>query len=143
MGVVCKIYLDRGAYRSAAGEFTYKCIPTVKKQKKKGRKKMIEIVKIVGIKKTLKKDTTDVFYWNIFYEQAFSEYDTESAVEIYGKQTGMEFAREDFGIHVGDEVEFLYSKGFQGKAVLTGVKIVKAAPASKTKDDHSDYPPFK
>lgn len=37
--VVCKIYLDRGAYRSAAGEFTYKCIPTVKKQKKKGRKK--------------------------------------------------------------------------------------------------------
>lgn len=104
---------------------------------------MGEIVKIVGIKKTLKKDTTDVFYWNIFYEQAFSEYDTESAVEIYGKQTGMEFAREDFGIHVGDEVEFLYSKGFQGKAVLTGVKIVKAAPASKVKDDHSDYPPFK
>lgn len=39
---------------------------------------MSEIVKIVGIKKTLKKDTTDVFYWNIFYEQAFSEYDTES-----------------------------------------------------------------
>lgn len=37
--VVCKIYLDRGSCRSAAGEFTYKCIPTVKKQKKKGRKK--------------------------------------------------------------------------------------------------------
>lgn len=104
---------------------------------------MSEIVKIVGIKKTLKKDTTDVFYWNIFYEQAFSEYDMESSVEIFGKQTGMEFAREDFGIHVGDEVEFLYSKGFQGKAVLTGVKILKAAPAPKTKDDHSDFPPFK
>lgn len=37
--VVCKIYLDRGSCRSAAGEFTYKCIPTVKKQIKKGRKK--------------------------------------------------------------------------------------------------------
>lgn len=96
---------------------------------------MSEIVKIVGIKKTLKKDTTDVFYWNIFYEQAFSEYDTESAVEIYGKQTGMEFAREDFGIHVGDEVEFLFSKGFQGKAFLMGVKVIKAAPASKVKSD--------
>lgn len=104
---------------------------------------MSEIVKIVGIKKILKKDTTDVFYWNIFYEQAFSEYDTESAVEIYGKQTGMEFAREDFGIHVGDEVEFIYSKGFQGKAFLNGVKVVKAAPASKVKSDDGDFPPFK
>lgn len=114
-----------------------------KKAEKERKKKMSEIVKIVGIKKTLKKDTTDVFYWNIFYTQAFSEYDTESAVEIYGKQTGMEFAREDFGIHVGDEVEFLYSKGFQGKAVLTGVKVIKAAPASKVKLDDGDFPPFK
>ena len=29
--VVCKIYLDRGSCRSAAGEFTYKCIPIKKK----------------------------------------------------------------------------------------------------------------
>ena len=104
---------------------------------------MSEIVKIVGIKKTLKKDTTDVFYWNIFYEQAFSDYDTESAVEIYGKQTGMEFAREDYGVHVGDEVECLYTKGFQDKAFLAGVKVVKAAPASKVKSHDDDFPPFK
>lgn len=32
---------------------------------------MSEIVKIVGIKKTLKKDTTDVFYWNIFMSRHF------------------------------------------------------------------------
>lgn len=37
--VVCKIYLDRGSYRSAAGEFTYKCIPTVKKADKERKKK--------------------------------------------------------------------------------------------------------
>ncbi len=35
MFVVCKIYLDRGSYRSAAGEFTYKCIPTKKNKMKK------------------------------------------------------------------------------------------------------------
>ena len=33
--VVCKIYLDRGSYRSAAGEFAYKCVPTKKKNKLK------------------------------------------------------------------------------------------------------------
>lgn len=33
--VVCKIYLDRGSYRSAAGEFTYKCIPTKRNKMKK------------------------------------------------------------------------------------------------------------
>lgn len=37
--VVCKIYLDRGSCRSAAGEFTYKCIPTVKKVDKERKKK--------------------------------------------------------------------------------------------------------
>jgi len=36
--VVCKIYLDRGSCRSAAGEFAYKCIPTVKAEKERKKK---------------------------------------------------------------------------------------------------------
>lgn len=42
--VVCKIYLDRGSCRSAAGEFTYKCIPTVKKNMIKDGKSNYEIL---------------------------------------------------------------------------------------------------
>ena len=94
---------------------------------------MQNTVKIVGIKKMLKKDTKDQFYYNLYYTELFSQYDVENAVELTGLQVGTEFARDDYGVHVGDEVEFLYTKGFQDKAYLAGVRIVKPATASATK----------
>ena len=88
-------------------------------------------VKIVGIKKMLKKDTKDQYYFNLYYTQPFSQYDVDNAADLFGVGVGTEFAREDYGVHVGDEVEFLYTKGFQDKAYLAGVKIVKPASVSK------------
>lgn len=104
---------------------------------------MENTVKIVGIKKMLKKDTKDQYYFNLYYTQPFSQYDVDNAVDLSGVCVGAEFAREDYGVHVGDEVEFLYTKGFQDKAFLAGVKVVKAAPASKVKSHDDDFPPFK
>lgn len=92
---------------------------------------MENTVKIVGIKKMLKKDTKDQFYFNLYFTQPFSQYDVDNATVLSGVCVGTEFAREDYGVHVGDEVEFLYIKGFQDKAYLAGVKIVKPASVSK------------
>lgn len=92
---------------------------------------MANIVKIVGIKQMLKKDTKDQYYYNLYYTQPFSQYDVDNAVNLSGVCVGTEFAREDYGVHVGDEVEFLYTKGFQDKAYLVGVKVVKAASVPK------------
>lgn len=92
---------------------------------------MANIVKIVGIKQMLKKDTKDQYYYNLYYTQPFSQYDVDNAVNLSGVCVGIEFAREDYGVHVGDEVEFLYTKGFQDKAYLAGVKVVKAASVPK------------
>lgn len=83
---------------------------------------------IVGIKVTKKKGSNDVFYHNYFYEEPFSTYDKDNAEHLEGRQVGVEFSYEDIGCHVGDEVEFEYTKGFQGKAQLTGCKIIKASP---------------
>ena len=95
------------------------------------KKKMENTVKIVGIKKMLKKDTKDQYYFNLYYTQPFTQYDKDNAVDLSGVCVGAEFAREDYGVHVGDEVEFLYTKGFQDKAYLAGVKVVKPASVSK------------
>ena len=94
---------------------------------------MANTVKIVGIKKMLKKDTKDQFYYNLFYTAPFSQYDVDNAFDLSGVQVGTEFAREDYGLHVGDEVEFLYTKGFQDKAYLAGVRMVKPSSASTAK----------
>jgi len=95
------------------------------------KKKMENTVKIVGIKKMLKKDTKDQFYFNLYYTQPFSLYDVNNAVNLSGVCVGTEFAHDDYGVHVGDEVEFLYTKGFQDKAYLAGIKVVKPASVSK------------
>lgn len=92
---------------------------------------MANTVKIVGIKQMLKKDTKDQYYYNLYYTQLFSQYDVDNAVNLSGVCVGTEFAREDYGVHVGDEVEFLYTKGFQDKAYLAGIKVVKAASVPK------------
>ena len=48
----------------------------------KGRRKMGNTVKIVGIKKMLKKDTKDQYYYNLYYTQPFSQYDVDNAADL-------------------------------------------------------------
>lgn len=83
---------------------------------------------ITGIKVSKKAGTDNVFYHNYYYTESFSNYDAEHAERLEGVQTGVEFSFEDIGCHVGDEVDFKYTKGFQGKAQLIGCTIIKAAP---------------
>lgn len=52
--------------------------------------------------------------------------------ECYGSQSFSEYSSQAFNVNVGDEVEIIYSKGFQGKAQLTGILSVSD---SKVKSD--------
>ena len=82
------------------------------------------VVKIVGIKKTESKDGKSVFY-NYFYTKPFSDYEVDTALELSGVTCGSEFSLEPLDCKVGDEVEFLYTKGFGDRAQLIGCNMVK------------------
>lgn len=82
--------------------------------------------KIVGVKITKSADGTKTYH-NYFYTERFSDYDYEHAQIIEGVQAGVEYSGTDIGCQVGDEVEFKYAKGFQGKAQLVGCTVIKPA----------------
>ena len=43
-----------------------------------------------------------------------------------GKSTFNEFTYTDFGLHVNDLVELDYTKGFQDKATLSGITVIRS-----------------
>lgn len=88
-------------------------------------------VEIVGIKKGQTKNKVDCF--NYYGLKNFSDYDQENS-QCEGREVVKEFSYKDYGIKVGDEVDFLYEPGFDGKATLTNVLMVKAGGGT---------PPFK
>ncbi len=88
------------------------------------------VVKIVGIKKTKSKDGKSEFY-NYYYTKRFSEYEAENSIQLAGVSCGYEFCREELDCKVGDEVEFIYTKGFGDRAQLIGCIIVKPSAADK------------
>lgn len=79
------------------------------------------MAKLVGVKVITTKAG------NKGYEYAFidkySEYDMQHA-ECFGNQVFSEYSSQAFNVNVGDEVEIIYGKGFQGKAQLTGILSV-------------------
>lgn len=89
------------------------------------------VVKIVGIKVTPSKKDSNILYFNYYWTGKFSAYDLEHSANIAGCSCGVEFSSVDIGCHVGDEVEFKYTKGFQGKATLVGCTIIKPVASSK------------
>lgn len=61
----------------------------------------------------------------VYFSTAFSEYECDSANSVSGVKTGNEYIRGEVAVSVGDEVVFLYEKGFQDKAVCSGLEVVK------------------
>lgn len=78
---------------------------------------------IVGIRKGESKGRP---CWNIAATKEYSAYDQQNS-ECEGVDVVSEFTYVDFGIHPGDSVEFMYEKGFQGRATLVDVKILSFA----------------
>ena len=72
----------------------------------------------------------------IHYVTPFADNENETSKRLSGMQVGQEFTYLPIAddIHVGDLVKFSYSKsGFDGRAVLDDIIIVKPAPAPATK----------
>ncbi len=62
----------------------------------------------------------------VYYTTAFSDYEKNSAEDMSGVKTGNEYIRGTVDVAVGDEVRFVYEKGFQDKAVCTGLEVIQS-----------------
>ena len=81
---------------------------------------------IQGVKTIVKDGKTS---YNVYFSEPFADWESDGANTCLGMKCDVEWTnRVDCGfLKVGDEVEFQYDKGFQGKAVLSGIQLVKNA----------------
>ena len=78
----------------------------------------MEVSKVVGIKKVVNKETNKESFTYCF-QIPFTQYEIENC-SCEGICVTAEYSAVDLGLKVGDTGIPVYSKGFQGKAVLTG-----------------------
>lgn len=79
---------------------------------------------IVGIKETRSKAGN--LGYNYYYTEPFSDYEAETAVSLVGLSCGVEYSRKRFDVVPGDEVNMIYEKGFQDRAQLADMQVVKS-----------------
>ncbi|MDE6608095.1 MAG: hypothetical protein K2K54_10125 [Lachnospiraceae bacterium] len=79
---------------------------------------------VVGIKKAVSTKTKKVC-WTIYFAGDFTPYEMENC-DCDGKSTFNEFTYTDFGLYVNDLVELDYAKGFQDKATLSGITVIRS-----------------
>lgn len=79
------------------------------------------MAKLVGIKVTTRQDGNKGYVYH--FVDTFSDYDKEHA-ECYGNQVFSEYSTKAFKVNVGDEVDVIYAKGYQDKAVLMDILVV-------------------
>lgn len=97
-------------------------------------------VTIVGVKKSsYGKDGNKRMGYNYSGTKSYTDYELENA-ECEGTDVITEFSSKDFGIHPGDVVEFMYEPGYQGKAQLVNVRVIKDAGNPFEKDKAADKP---
>ena len=91
-------------------------------------------VKIVGVKRSeyTGKDGKDKTAINYFGLKDFTNYEKDNS-DCEGVCAIAEYSSTDYGVHVGDIVEFMYEPGFKDKATLVDIIPIKIA----------DKPPFK
>ena len=77
---------------------------------------------LIGKKKVVTKAGKN--YFNYFLARPFSDYENDNA-ECIGRATEIEGSPLDFNVKPGDLVELSYTKGFQDKATLSRMDVVK------------------
>lgn len=78
------------------------------------------MAKLIGYKVVKTKSGNTGFEYH--FADAFTEYDKEHA-ECFGNQVFSEYSSKAFKVNVGDEVDIIYGKGFQGKAQLMDILV--------------------
>lgn len=87
-------------------------------------------VTIIGIKKATSKSGRDFVQYHV--SVPFSGYDIENS-DCEGFQVKTEFTYHDYNLKVGDVCDFQYEPGFDGKATLSDVVVLK--PNDEPKKD--------
>ena len=85
---------------------------------------MADIYEVIGKQKVKTKAGKDFF--NYFLARPFTDYESSNS-ECIGRAVDTEGTGLDFAVKPVDFVELSYTKGFQGKATLSGMTIVKHA----------------
>ena len=85
---------------------------------------------IIGIKAITTKSGNKGYEYHVCDD--FSEYDKTHAT-CYGKQVLTEYASTAFNVNIGDEVQLVYGRGFQGKAQLVNIIPLEAKPKTANK----------
>lgn len=83
-------------------------------------------VTILGIKKgTYKgKDGVNKTAYNYSCMKNYTEYEKENA-ECIGNDVIREYSSKEYPVQVGDVVDLIYEPGFEGKATLVDMRMVK------------------
>ncbi len=84
-------------------------------------------VTIIGIRKAKTKNGRE--FCSYFYEKAFTDYERENS-DCLGMTVGSEFSYKDYNLKPGDVCDFMYEPGFEGKATLSDVVVLKPNDAS-------------
>ena len=89
-------------------------------------------VTIIGIKKAQTKNKKN--FCQYFFQKAFTDYERENS-DCLGFTVGSEFSYKDYNLKPGDECDFLYEPGFEGKATLSDVVVLKSNDNAGTGKD--------
>lgn len=83
-------------------------------------------VTILGIKKTSYKgkDGSDKIAYNYSCAKDYTEYEQDNA-ECKGQDVIREYSSKEYSVQVGDVVNLIYEPGFEGKATLVDMQMVK------------------
>lgn len=87
-------------------------------------------VVIVGVMKG--KTKAGNIFFQYYYKKAFTDYELANN-DCVGMLTGNEFSYTDYNLKPGDECDFHYEPGFQGRATLSDVVVLKQAVEESVK----------
>lgn len=87
-------------------------------------------VKILGVMKG--KNKAGKNFCQYHYQKPFTDYEADNN-ECSGMAVGTEFSYTDHNLKPGDECDFNYEPGFQGRATLSEVVVLKPAVEESAK----------
>lgn len=79
---------------------------------------------VLGVK-AVKSQKTGRIGYTIFYSVPFSDYELENAESCEGETCGQVFTYKDYSVKPGDIVDMRYEPGYQDKAMLSDIVMVK------------------
>ena len=84
---------------------------------------MAEKYLLVGKRHTKTKKGNDFFTY--YLSRPFNGYENKNSVSALGSVVESAGCFDDFPCKPGDEVELVYDKGYQDKAVLSDIRVIK------------------